>query len=383
MKKLVKIALCLALVLSLATGCTVVNVAKAGEVNGERIALSEYKYLLMYSELYFGAVDYEDPITTVMMYDGYTRSYMYNDIAKILSAAGKAENGKSVWEKEIDGVTVEEMLKTRVFEKAAELKLAAAKAAEMEITLTDEESTAITENKNSFIQGLGSQSKFEEALSSVKMTETELTAMWKNMVLASKLSEELTSEDATTDEALKAFYNDNYMRVKHILVKVGDDGIEDLDAAKTKADEIVAKLSEGADFETLMNENSSDIDAEGNVNGGATGYVFKEGDFGNPAFENASKALNVGEYTTEPVLVEGSYSGYHIIKRYALEETYFDNNEDSVKDAVLAAVEEKAYDEVIAEMMTNADISKSESKIKGVKLIKIETETEAETETEE
>ena len=40
MKNMVKAILCLALVLSLVTGCTVVNVAKVGEVNGERIALS-------------------------------------------------------------------------------------------------------------------------------------------------------------------------------------------------------------------------------------------------------------------------------------------------------------------------------------------------------
>ncbi len=375
MKKMVKAILCLTLVLTLVTGCTVVNVAKVGEVNGERIALSEYKYLLTFAELYFGAVDYTDTLSTVCMYDAYTRSYMYNDVAKLLTKAGKAEDGKSIWEKEIDGDTVGDALKALVFDKAAELSLVAAKAAELEVTLTDEETAAITDAKNSFIEGLGSRAKFEEALSSVKMTEKELTDMWKSMVLSGKLSEKLTGEDALTDEALLKYYNDNYVRVKHILIKVGDEGISDLDAAKAKAAEVISELDGGADFEALMTKYSGDVDSDGNVNGGATGYVFKSGDFSNPAFEDASFALSVGEYTKEPVEVDASYSGYHIIKRYALEESYFTSDEDGIKETVKNAVTESGYSDAMANELKNADVKKSESKIRGVKLIDTATDT--------
>ncbi len=375
MKKMVKAILCLTLVLTLVTGCTVVNVAKVGEVNGERIALSEYKYLLTFAELYFGAVDYTDTLSTVCMYDSYTRSYMYSDVAKLLTKAGKAEDGKSIWEKEIDGETVGDALKALVFDKAAELSLVAAKAAELEVTLTDEETSASTDAKNSFIEGLGSRAKFEEALSSVKMTENELTDMWKNMVLSGKLSEKLTGEDALTDEALLKYYNDNYVRVKHILIKVGDEGISDLEAAKAKATEVIAELDGGADFEALMTKYSGDVDSDGNVNGGATGYVFKSGDFSNPAFEDASFALSMGEYTKEPVEVDASYSGYHIIKRYALEESYFTSDEDGIKETVKNAVTESGYSDAMANELKNADVKKSESKIKGVKLIDTATDT--------
>lgn len=378
MRKLIKITLCIALVLSMVTGCTVVNVAKAGEVNGERIALSEYKYLLSFSQIYFGAMDYDDLLTTVLMYDSYTRSYMYSDLAEFVSEAGNAEGGSSLWKKDMDGETVEEKLKSLVFDKAVELKLAAQKAAELRIELTDEEASAITDSKNSFIQAFGSQSKLSEALESVKMTESELTSMWKSMLLASKVSEALVGDDEATDEELKKYYNDNYMRVKHILVKVGDDGIEELSDAEAKAKSIIEELNGGADFEKLMSEYSSDVDSEGNINGGNTGYVFTEGDFGNPAFENASGALSVGEYTAEPVLVDGSYSGYHIIKRYALDETYFDNDEDSVKDAVKTAMQNAAYEAAINEMKASAEISKSESKIKRIKLVEIKSDSEDE-----
>ena len=69
--------------------------------------------------------------------------------------------------------------------------------------------------------------------------------------------------DALTDEALLKYYNDNYARVKHILIKVGDEGISDLDAAKAKADEVIAELDGGADFETLMTKYSGDVDSDG------------------------------------------------------------------------------------------------------------------------
>lgn len=386
MKKTVKTLLCLVLALVMATGCTVVNVASVGEVNGESISLSEYKYLLTFAELYFGAVDYEDEITALCMYDSYVSSFMYSDVASLVSEVGSAESGKTIWEKEIDGVTVEEKLKELVFSKAVELTLASQKAAELEIALTDEESSSVTSMKTSFIENIfGTQTKFTEALKSINMTEKELTDMWKNIILADKLEDEFTSEEDVADEKLSDYYENSYMRVKHILVKVGDDGIDDMDDAKDKADEIVNALKVGADFETLMVNYSSDVDSDGNVNGGTTGYVFKEGDFGNPAFEDASRALEIGAYS-EPVKVEGgNYSGYHIIKRYALEGSYFENDENGIKSTVENAIKEDCYKNEMATLVESAEITKKDSKIKGVKLVKTEkaAEVDVEEETEE
>lgn len=378
MRKILKASLCLALVLALFTGCTVVNVAKVGEVNGENISLSSYKYMLKFAQLYFGAADYEDDLTMVCMYDSYMRQFMYSDVAALLSEAGSAEDGKSLWEKEIDGTAVGDKLKELVFEKAEELSLVSQMAAEKDVTVTLEEESGLKDMKNSFINALGSKTAFDKALSSINMTESELLSIWRTVLLSDKLKDSVTKEDATTEEALKAYYDDNYMRVKHILIKVGDDGIENMDAAKAKADEVVKALDTGASFESLMAAYSGDVDSEGNINGGATGYVFAEGDFGNPAFENASKELAVGEYTKEPVKVEASYSGYHIIKRLPLEDSYFDEDTDGIKDAVEAKVKEVAYNSAMDEYKASAEVSKKDSKIKGVKLEKIESSSSTE-----
>lgn len=376
MRKILKASLCLALVLALFTGCTVVNVAKVGEVNGESISLSSYKYMLKFAQLYFGAADYDDDLTMICMYDSYMRQFMYSDITALLSEAGSEEDGKSLWEKELDGETVGDKLKNLVFDKAAELLLISQMAAEKEISLTEDEKSKVKDLKNSFIGTLGSKTAFDKALDSINMTENELTGMWENILLADKLKDSLTLDDELTDDKLKAYYNDNYMRVKHILIKVGDDDIKDLDAAKAKADEVIKALDTGASFESLMAAYSGDVDSDGNVNGGETGYVFAEGDFGNPAFENASKELEVGEYTKEPVKVEASYSGYHIIKRLPLEESYFDTDTDGIKDAVKEKIKDAFYAKAMEEYKSSADVTKKESKIKGLKLEKKTSDTE-------
>ena len=376
MRKILKASLCLALVLALFTGCTVVNVAKVGEVNGESISLSSYKYMLKFAQLYFGAADYDDNLTMICMYDSYMRQFMYSDITALLSEAGSEEDGKSLWEKELDGETVGDKLKNLVFDKAAELLLISQMAAEKEISLTEDEKSKVKDLKNSFIGTLGSKTPFDKALDSINMTENELTGMWENILLPDTLKDSLTLDDELTDDKLKAYYNDNYMRVKHILIKVGDDDIKDLNAAKAKADEVIKALDTGASFESLMAAYSGDVDSDGNVNGGETGYVFAEGDFGNPAFENASKELAVGEYTKEPVKVEASYSGYHIIKRLPLEESYFDTDTDGIKDAVKEKIKDAFYAKAMEEYKSSADVTKKESKIKGLKLEKKTSDTE-------
>ena len=148
-----------------------------------------------------------------------------------------------------------------------------------------------------------------------------------------------------------------------------------MEDAKTKAEAILAKLAAGEDFEALMNAESDDVDAEGKVNGGEEGYIFKEGDFGNPAFEDASKALAVGEYTTELVEVNGaSYSGYHIIKRYDVPAGYFAENKEALSETIKTVIGNEAYDAEIDAAFAEANVVKSESKIKSIKLTVIEAE---------
>ena len=369
MKKTLKMILCLAMALTLLVGCTVVNVAKAGSVNGKEIPLGVYKYSVRIAEMYMGVMDYEDKLTMIAMYDSYTASMVYNAITDIMAEAGTAEEGESLWDKAYGETTVGEAVKAAVFEEIAKVYLAEGLAAEKEIALTEEEISTVSQAISSLYGVTGSKSSFDEALGEINLTSNQLEDLWVKILLSNKLSESVNEEKEIAAEEVEAYFNENYMRVKHILVKVGDEGIETMEDAKAKAEEILATITPESDFEALMAEYSSDVDAEGNVNGGEEGYVFKEGDFGNPAFEDASKALGVGEVTKELVEVKGgSYEGYHIIKRYAIEEGYFAENAEALTAAIEATLKADVFKTYIDAALAEADVTKSESKIKGVKL---------------
>jgi len=107
---------------------------------------------------------------------------------------------------------------------------------------------------------------------------------------------------AITDEAVRARYDQeiaaqppvNEVRASHILVDTEE-----------KAKEIIKQLDDGADFAELARANSSDGSAQG---GGDLGF-FGPGRMV-PEFEQAAFALEVGQYTKEPVR---SQFGWHVI----------------------------------------------------------------------
>ena len=84
-------------------------------------------------------------------------------------------------------------------------------------------------------------------------------------------------------------------KASHILV-----------ADEAKAKELIKQLNDGASFEELAKENSTDNTAE---KGGDLGY-FAQTDVV-PEFGDAAFALSPGEITKEPIQ---SQFGYHIIK---------------------------------------------------------------------
>lgn len=118
---------------------------------------------------------------------------------------------------------------------------------------------------------------------------------------------------ATMEQLMNADERD-LITVKHILVAFNDDDVmgeasdEMKAAAKKEAEEVLAKVNAGGDFESLMREHSDDL-ASGNER-----YTFEKDDGKMiKQFEDASLKLDIGQTSG---LVEVEY-GYHIIKRYA------------------------------------------------------------------
>ena len=153
---------------------------------------------------------------------------------------------------------------------------------------------------------------------------------------------ELKAQDITvasvTEDDVKAYYEQSkaqYVepekrRVSHILIE----NSEDDDAAKAKAESLLAQLNQGADFAELAESSSDDI-VSGEM-GGDLEWI--ERDVMDPVFEDAAFALeNKGDYSD----VIASEFGYHIIKLTDLQ-----------------AQQVKAYDDVKADL--RAELEKAE-----------------------
>ncbi len=142
-----------------------------------------------------------------------------------------------------------------------------------------------------------------------------------------------------TDKDIEKYYEEKSigdMKVSHILIKsdassnaTSDEKKEAEAKALEKAKELIKKLDEGASFEELAKENSSDSSAS---DGGNIGY-FNRGKTVTE-FEDAAVKLKVGEYTKEPVKTQ---FGYHIIlKTDQKEKPAFDEVKDSIKDTLVS-----------------------------------------------
>jgi len=155
----------------------------------------------------------------------------------------------------------------------------------------------------------------------------------RNTVTQKYLKEKITEED------LKDYYDKHIsdeLSVKHILIapEVKEDATKDEktkaeEAALEKAKELINKLNNGEDFDTLAKENSDDEATKNN--GGIINNVVKEGYV--TEFYEAAHALENGKYTSEPVKTE---YGYHIIYKVGhTEKQSFDSIKDTLYEKVI------------------------------------------------
>ena len=148
----------------------------------------------------------------------------------------------------------------------------------------------------------------------------------------------------------KEYFDTEMVRVKHILIKTVDDSMEPLPeeevaAAREKAEAILADLQNGADFEAYIVSDGEDPGMSENPDGyifGPNGQMVQE-------FTEASLGLEVGGVSG---LVETSY-GYHIIKKYPLDESFY----ESVKGVAAQEIGQEKEADYIAKMKEAVDSS--------------------------
>lgn len=130
-----------------------------------------------------------------------------------------------------------------------------------------------------------------------QMVEQAKNQIERNVFIERQISSELTQQrllDAYS-ELLAGLEDVQETKARHILV-------ED----EAKAREVITKLDEGSDFESLAKEYSTGPSAE---RGGDLGYFAKTEMV--PEFAEAAFALEKGQYTKDPIQTQ---FGWHVIK---------------------------------------------------------------------
>jgi peptidyl-prolyl cis-trans isomerase C len=158
------------------------------------------------------------------------------------------------------------------------------------------------------------QEEYQQALDNLGVTEAELEVdIAKSLAIQGLLEEEVLGSLEVSEEEARGFYEENaqlftqpdQVRARHILIST--EGLEGDAAAeaRSRAEDLLEELGEGADFAELAQEHSEGPSAP---QGGDLG-LFGRGQMVAP-FEEAAFALDEGEISG---IVETQF-GFHIIQ---------------------------------------------------------------------
>ena len=256
------------------------------------------------------------------------------------------------WEEEIDGTPTADYLKDDAKNTAVLYTTVADHAAAAGLDLTEEQQTELDNGIDSLAQQVESYygMTLQEYLDQQCISQEAFLRLNRVFYLAQALQTqmeeqgELEPEQADLDAMIEEA---GYYKAKHILLAfpTNEDGSAVTDeqkaAVKDEADALLAQIRAAADpmaeFDRVMNERSDDgRDADGNL-AAPDGYVAFSGQMV-PEFENAAKALAVGEIS-EPV--ESTY-GYHIILR----QDFTDDERQELRDGMASIYPEYAMNQL-------------------------------------
>jgi foldase protein PrsA len=265
----------------------------------------------------------------------------FDQMFEMFKVQYEQQYGANIWEQDVDGRKYIDVMKEKVLDMLVDIKVQEKEALKAGVTATEEEITTEVEKAKEYFD---TEEKFNEFLTSQKMTIDYLKDTIRKDILVSKLQEKLTADIKITDEEVAAYYGANQdlfisVKASHIL-------IEDEEEAK----KMLERVKKGENFSELALQNSADPSAKENK--GDLGY-FRKGQMVEP-FEKAAFALKPGEISE---LVKTDY-GYHIIK---LEDKKFEKLEDVAAELKVSRLDIKkdtAYQELLGEMRTKADIKK-------------------------
>lgn len=171
---------------------------------------------------------------------------------------------------------------------------------------------------------------YDAAISAHNMNDGVYRFIIRNEVLTEELFNAMIGRgEISTDEAYLAdlFDSDEFIRVKQILVAADNGNTEEEN--EERAQELLAMVNNGADFDTLVQEQGQDLYMFNNNDG----YYMMKGSY-YKEFEDTAFSLAVGEVSG----IVKTPAGYSIIKRYEKDADYIAANFDSLAQTYFDSV---------------------------------------------
>lgn len=268
------------------------------------------------------------------------------------------------WEnKEIEGKKAIDAAKQRAMDIAVKNVEYCDLAELAGVEYSDEDKKTEKQMKARLIENNGGNSGYKKFLKENGITDKFMDMMCRSTIYYQKISDLVTEKYPITEEALNAKFESasirgNYKKAKHILFLTVDAETnaplsdEEQQEAKRLAEETLAKIDAGADFDKLMNELSQDPGLAENPDG----YVFTPGEMV-AEFEQAVELSDKGQ----AVLCKSDY-GYHIVKQLTLEL-------DDVRDKLEAEITDELVDAQLTEWEKEFDyrVIRNEEILKEIK----------------
>ncbi len=168
---------------------------------------------------------------------------------------------------------------------------------------------------------------FAENLVENFMTESVFRLVIALDLCEEKLALKLTAEGGELhldDKAFREVLDTEFIRVKQVYINI-DETDKTYDECRALADEVAAKAGDGADFRELVMEYSNDYAMTEDGYYMPRGYMSEE-------FESVAFSLDEGEVSDVLELSDG----FHVIKRFAMDDEYVEKNFEKLRERYYA-----------------------------------------------
>jgi foldase protein PrsA len=271
----------------------------------------------------------------------------FNKMFSIFKTQYEQQFGTEVWDQEVEGRKFDDVAREKLLDMLIDQKLQMKKAAELGISVSDDELNSEIENAKKYFD---SEEKFNEFLKEQNMDLEYFKESTKRELIINKLTDKLAGNVTVPDEEVKVYYDTH--QNEFISVKASQILLD----TKEEAEKILQRVKAGEDFNELAKQNSKDPSAK--ENSGELGY-FKQGDMVEP-FEKAAFALKPGEISD---IVQTDF-GFHIIKAEDRKLDKFEDVKEQLKTSMLTDKKNSEYDKLLEEMRKSAKIEKFTKNLK-------------------